>query len=212
MKTTIYLIRHSGPFVDIENYSDYKNISWAEYNKNMILSVAGEENAQKLCNVKELNNIDKIYASNSFRAIGTAKYLSEKNDIKINLDKRIDEREFGVEKINDLPSDFNKISFENKLFKVNNGESLNDVDKRFKAFINDLLNTNKNNKIVIVLHGIILLSYLQTICDKFDFDGKTFNIQFKNNVILSGTPKNPSIYKIVFDENKNIENVKYIEL
>lgn len=212
MKTTIYLIRHSGPFVDIENYSDYKNISWAEYNKNMILSVAGEENAQKLCNVKELNNIDKIYASNSFRAIGTAKYLSEKNDIKINLDKRIDEREFGVEKINDLPSDFNKISFENKLFKVNNGESLNDVDKRFKAFINDLLNTNKNNKIVIVLHGIILLSYLQTICDKFDFDGKIFNIQFKNNVILSGTPKNPSIYKIVFDENKNIENVKYIEL
>lgn len=212
MKTTIYLIRHSGPFVDIENYSDYKNISWAEYNKNMILSVAGEENAKKLCNVKELNNIDKIYASNSFRAIGTAKYLSEKNDIKINLDKRIDEREFGVEKINDLPSDFNKISFENKLFKVNNGESLNDVDKRFKAFINDLLNTNKNNKIVIVLHGIILLSYLQTICDKFDFDGKTFNIQFKNNVILSGTPKNPSIYKIVFDENKNIENVKYIEL
>ena len=178
----------------------------------MILSVAGEENAKKLCNVKELNNIDKIYASNSFRAIGTAKYLSEKNDIKINLDKRIDEREFGVEKINDLPSDFNKISFENKLFKVNNGESLNDVDKRFKAFINDLLNTNKNNKIVIVLHGIILLSYLQTICDKFDFDGKTFNIQFKNNVILSGTPKNPSIYKIVFDENKNIENVKYIEL
>lgn len=212
MKTTIYLIRHSGPFVDIENYSDYKNISWAEYNKNMILSVAGEENAKKLCNVKELNNIDKIYASNSFRAIGTAKYLSEKNDIKINLDKRIDEREFGVEKINDLPSDFNKISFENKLFKVNNGESLNDVDKRFKAFINDLLNTNKNNKIVIVLHGIILLSYLQTICDKFDFDGKTFNIQFKNNVILSGPPKNPSIYKIVFDENKNIENVKYIEL
>lgn len=212
MKTTIYLIRHSGPFVDIENYSDYKNISWAEYNKNMILSVAGEENAKKLCNVKELNNIDKIYASNSFRAIGTAKYLSEKNDIKINLDKRIDEREFGVEKINDLPSDFNKISFENKLFKVNNGESLNDVDKRFKAFINDLLNTNKNNKIVIVLHGIILLSYLQTICDKFDFDGKTFNIQFKNNVILSGTPKNPSIYKIVFDENKNIENVEYIEL
>lgn len=212
MKTTIYLIRHSGPFVDIENYSDYKNISWAEYNKNMILSVAGEENAKKLCNVKEFNNIDKIYASNSFRAIGTAKYLSEKNDIKINLDKRIDEREFGVEKINDLPSDFNKISFENKLFKVNNGESLNDVDKRFKAFINDLLNTNKNNKIVIVLHGIILLSYLQTICDKFDFDGKTFNIQFKNNVILSGTPKNPSIYKIVFDENKNIENVEYIEL
>lgn len=43
MTTTIYLIRHSGPLVDLENYSDYKNISWAEYNKNMILSVVGEK-------------------------------------------------------------------------------------------------------------------------------------------------------------------------
>ena len=42
---TIYLIRHSAPFVEIENYQDYKNVSWAEYNKNMILSGEGEENA-----------------------------------------------------------------------------------------------------------------------------------------------------------------------
>ena len=30
---TIYLIRHSGPFVDIDNYNDYPNISWNDYNK-----------------------------------------------------------------------------------------------------------------------------------------------------------------------------------
>jgi broad specificity phosphatase PhoE len=72
----IYLIRHSSPFVEIENYNDYKNVLWDEYNKNMILSVEGEEKAKKLCDIKELKNIKNIYSSNSFRAIGTAKYLS----------------------------------------------------------------------------------------------------------------------------------------
>lgn len=33
---------------------------------------------KKLCNVNEFKNIDEIYASNSSRAIETAKYLAEK--------------------------------------------------------------------------------------------------------------------------------------
>lgn len=47
MIKTIYLIRHSAPFIEIENYSDYKNVSWEDYNRNMILSPLGEENAKK---------------------------------------------------------------------------------------------------------------------------------------------------------------------
>ena len=48
---TIYLIRHSAPFIDIDNYKDYKNASWDDYNRNMILSPLGEENAKKLCDI-----------------------------------------------------------------------------------------------------------------------------------------------------------------
>ena len=73
---TIYLIRHSAPFVEIENYSDRNAVLWDEYNRNMILSPLGEENAKKLCDVKELKDIKEIYASNSPRAIQTAKYLA----------------------------------------------------------------------------------------------------------------------------------------
>ena len=76
---TIYLIRHSGPFVEIDNYSESNNVLWDEFNKNMILSPQGEENAKKLCNVDELKNIDELYSSNSSRAIETAKYLAEVN-------------------------------------------------------------------------------------------------------------------------------------
>ena len=208
--TTIYLIRHSAPFVDIDNYKNYEDVLWSEYNKNMILSPQGEENAKKLCNVEELEGINEIYASNSSRAIETAKYLADSNNLKIKLDKRINEREFGVEYIRDLPDNFNKISFEDKTFKVNNGESLNDVDTRFKSFIADILNKNID-KTAIVMHGIILLSYLKTICDYFEFDGKNFNIKYNDNIVLEGKPKNPSIYKIEFDDNKNVINVSYVE-
>ena len=39
---TIYLIRHSAPFVEIDNYVDNDNVLWLEFNKNMILSPQGE--------------------------------------------------------------------------------------------------------------------------------------------------------------------------
>ena len=208
--TTIYLIRHSAPFVKIDNYINNANVLWSEFNKNMILSPQGEENAKKLCYVEELKDINEIYASNSSRAIETAKYLAEYNNVRIKLDERINEREFGVKYIKDLPTDFTKLSFDDKNFKVNNGESLNEVDNRLKSFINDLLNNNRN-KIVIVMHGLILLSYLKTICDHFEFDGEKFDIKYNDKVILAGIPKNPSIYKIEFDDSKNVINVEFLE-
>ena len=205
---TIYLIKHSGPFVDIKNYEDYENVLWEDYNRNMILSTEGEKRAEELCNIEELDNVDRIFTSNSVRAIATAKYLAEKNNIKIELDKRIDERIFGVETLNDLPKDFNKLSFDNKNFKMKSGESFNEVDSRFINFINDLLEQD-SNKNVLVIHGLILLSYLETICD-FSFDGNIFDIKYKNKVIINGNPKSPSVYKITYNDNKEVIDVELI--
>ena len=206
---TIYLIKHSGPFVDIKNYEDYEKVLWEDYNRNMILSAEGEKRAEGLCNIAELNNIDRIFTSNSVRAIATAKYLAEKNNIKIELDKRIDERILGVKTLNDLPKDYNKLSFDNKDFKMESGESFNEVDNRFINFIDDLLDQD-SNKNVLVIHGLILLSYLETICD-FSFDGNTFDIIYKNKVIINGNPKSPSVYKITYDENKEVIDVDIIK-
>lgn len=205
---TIYLIKHSGPFVDIKNYEDYENVLWEDYNRNMILSSVGEKKAEGLCNIEELKNVDRIFTSDSVRAIATAKYLAEKNNIKIELDKRIDERIFGVETLNDLPKDFNKLSFDNKEFKMKNGESFNEVDSRFINFINDLLEQN-SNKSILVIHGLILLSYLETICD-FSFDGNIFDIKFNNKEIINGNPKSPSVYKIAYNDNKEVIDVELI--
>lgn len=205
---TIYLIKHSGPFVDIKNYEDYENVLWEDYNKNMILSVEGEKRAEKLCEIEELNNVERIFASDSVRAIASAKYLAEKNNIKIELDERINERIFGIEKLSELPKDFNKLSFDDKNYKMKNGESFNDVDKRFIDFINDLLNQN-NSSYILFIHGLILLSYLETICD-FTFDGMNFNIKYNDKVILDGNPKSPSVYKITYNNDKEVIDVDII--
>ena len=206
---TIYLIRHSAPFVEIENYDNNDEILWSEFNRNMILSPKGEENARKLCEVDELKNIQALYASNSPRAIQTAKYLAERNGLKIKLDSRIDEREFGVKYLKEITADFTQTSFVNKDFKMEAGESLNEIDKRFQSFINDFIKTNVDN-IAVVMHGIILLSYLQTICDHFAYDGHTFHIEYQKKILLKGTPKNPSIYKLEFNEGQLI-NIDYIK-
>lgn len=205
---TIYLVKHSGPFVDIKNYEDYENVLWEAYNRNMILSVDGEKRAERLCELEELNNVERIFASDSVRAIASAKYLAEKNNIKIELDERINERIFGIERLSELPKDFNKLSFDDKSFKMENGESFNDVDKRFINFINDLLSQN-NNCYILFIHGLILLSYLETICD-FKFDGMNFDIKYKGKKLLNGNPKSPSVYKITYDENNVVIDVSIV--
>lgn len=203
----VYLIRHSAPFVMIDNYDDYQNVSWDDYNRNMILSSLGEDNAKKLCDIEELNHIDVIYSSDSYRAIGTSKYLAEKNNLKIKLDNRINERKLGCEKIFDLPLDFSRNSFDNKDLKFASGESLNEVDSRFNSFLNNVLDGTDNN-IVLVIHGMILMSYLKSICD-FNFDGNNFKINFNHIEVMNGRFKNPDVFKICFEDKKvvSIENI-----
>lgn len=210
----IYLIKHAGPFVDIKNYEKYdttEEVLWEDFNRNMILSVEGEKRASSLCDLDELLNVDRIFASDSARAIATAKYLSESNNKKIELDARINERKFGVDYLKELPIDFNKLSFDDKNYKMPNGESFNDVDSRFNEFIIDLLNQENSEKSVIITHGLILLSYLETIC-KFSFDGQKFNIEYNDKTILDGNPKSPSVYKITFNNEKEVIDVEKIEI
>ena len=206
---TIYLVRHSAPFVEIDNYDDFKSVSWNEYNRNMILSSEGEEKAKKLCDIEEFKDIDAIYSADSFRTIGTAKYVAEMNSLKIRLDKRINERNLGVNTISELPENFSKDSFDNKELKYKNGESLNEVDNRFNSFINEVLESNNSN-IALFIHGIIMMSYLQNNTD-FSFDGRSMKLVFNERIVYDDKMKNPLVIKLLFDDNKNLINIEYIE-
>lgn len=204
---TIYLIRHSAPFVEIENYDDYKNVPWSDYNRNMILSSEGEEKAKKLCNIDELKHLDELYSADSFRAIGTAKYVAEMNNLKIKLDNRINERNLGVNTISELPDNQTIESFSNKDYKFGNAESLNEVDNRFNSFIEDVLKSD-NNKIALFIHGIIMMSFLQNNTD-FSFDGKNMKLLFNDKEVYNDKMLNPMVFKVVYEDNK-ITNIEFI--
>ena len=90
-KTYIYIIRHS-EVLKIENNINYVNEDDQIRNEKIILSVDGERKAEKLSKIKELKNLDMLWSSNYVRAISTAKYLSLKNNIKINIDENFNER------------------------------------------------------------------------------------------------------------------------
>ena len=206
---TIYLIRHSMTGVNVENYKNFREVLWKEYNANMILSVDGEKRAENLCNVKELENIEEIYASSSARAIATAKYLADKKNLSIKLDKRINEIDFDVEYYKEMPDDFTQQMFENKDLKINTHESFNDMDNRVNDFISELLDSDKNN-VAVIIHGMLLLSYLGSIANE-KFEDKKFKITFNGKEILNGTPSAPDIYKLTF-ENKELIDIERIDL
>ena len=50
----------------------------------IILSVSGEKRADILSKQEELQNIDKVYASNCVRTLSTAKYLLARQNLKVN--------------------------------------------------------------------------------------------------------------------------------
>lgn len=88
--TQVYLIRHSkqlkiGKKI-VEN--EESQIS----NEKIILSIEGERKAEEISQLKELKNIDILWSSNYARAIGTAKYIAEQNNIEINVDENFNER------------------------------------------------------------------------------------------------------------------------
>ena len=82
--TIIYLIRHS------EQLREYTNIVVSqEENEKIVLSVEGEKRAERLSLNSELINISEIWSSSYS---GTAKYIAYKNNLKINIDNRLNER------------------------------------------------------------------------------------------------------------------------
>ncbi len=96
--TQVYLIRHSKQ-LKIEN-KIVENEGSQISNEKIILSIEGERKAKEISQLKELKSIDVVWSSNYARAIGTAKYIAEQNNIEINVDENFNERK--LRKLNNI--------------------------------------------------------------------------------------------------------------
>lgn len=207
---TIYLIRHSQPFRKLLGKYEVNEVEQIRNEKNP-LSVDGEKLAEQMSNYSELLNVDFIYSSHYVRAMSTAKYISEKNNIVLNVDERLGERKFGVDDIKELPSNFFEEQFRNWNYKLFNGESVNEVSIRMNEVLNEILNNNKDKNIVIVSHATAISAMLKAWCDiKLNENTKLIEIYFNNKLVFDGNWKCPELFKLKFDNNElvSIENIK----
>lgn len=205
----VYLIRHSKP---LKVNNDKNMDSLQIQNEKQPLSIEGENIAREKLNIEELKDIDKLYSSSYVRAISTAKYIAENNNIEINVINDFGERKFGINSWDELPDNFGEKQFLDENYKTEFGESQKEVRERtFNALMNVL--KNDEEKIAIVFHSTAMLFLLMTWCkvipSKEDF---SYKLLFNDEEVFNDKIHYCETFKLTFDDkNKliNIENIKH---
>ena len=203
--TTIYLMRHSIVFKDINNH--YNNESLQLQNEKMPLSVEGEELASNISKESELQNIDVVISSNYVRAMATAKYISNANKVNLIVNSAFGERKFGVNSWDELPSDFGLRQNNDENYKVGDGESQKEVRERVYKALMEVVDKYKDKRIVIVSHGSAILWLLKQWC-KVDLVDKY--VTFNDKVILEDNVFNCTTFKLEFDDKRLVDIEKII--
>lgn len=208
--TTIYLLRHSQPFRKLLGEYNANEVEQIRNEKNP-LSVEGENLAKELSEREELQNIDVIYSSHYVRTMCTAKYISENNNIKLNVDERLGERKFGVDDMSELPKTYFEDQFRNWDYKLDNGESTNEVSKRMNEILLEILNDNKGKTIAVVSHGTAISTMLKTWCNVIlNENTKLIEFYFNNNLVFDGNWNCPELFKLEFGEKDNLVSINNI--
>ena len=202
--TTIYLIRHSKT-LKVNNAFNSDNLQIQ--NEKYSLSIEGEQIAREKLSNEEFENIDNIYSSNYVRAIQTAKYLADKNNLEINIDSDLGERKFGINSWNELPDDFERKQFLDENYKLGNGESQKEVRDRMYNSIVKILTDNNDKRIAIISHGTAITFLLKKWCNTEILNDK-IRYSFNGNILLEGYLNNCEGIKLEFDNNNLINITK----
>ena len=207
MKRTIYLIGNSQT---MRKNIDYEKVYEAVQVKNekVILSIIGEERAKDLANLACLKDVTKIYSSHYVRAIGTAKYLAVKNELDIIVNENLGERKIGI--LGNLDGmDFHQRQIKDFNYKLNGGESLNQVKLRTINFLNEILKETKDEVIAIFSHQTALTCLLANWCEVgYSLDNKLV-LSYKDEVIADENWEYPTVFEIKLND-LDVENIKKV--
>ena len=200
--TTVYLVRHAEPFKiyrgieEIDEELLFSNIKTP-------LSVNGERCAEEKSMADEFKNIDVIWSSDYVRCMSTAKWFAYRNNLKVNISDKLGERKHGVNSWDELPSDFEVHQFEDENYKIGNGESRKEVSQRLYNKIMDIINENKNKRILIVGHSTAFAYLFSNWC-KVSYDS---DYKFNNEVFFDGKWEFLETFKLMFDDNNKLIDI-----
>ncbi|WP_270641951.1 histidine phosphatase family protein [Paraclostridium sordellii] len=152
----IYFVRHAKP-----DFSVHDDLTRPLTDKGII-------DSKNICEFLKEKSINKIYSSPYKRAIDTLKELAQNLNIKIEVVDDFRERKISNIWIEDF-NKFSKSQWENFEYKLNDGESLNEVQSRNIKALHKILNENSNQNIVIGTHGTALSTIINYYDKTFDY-------------------------------------------
>lgn len=192
--TTIYLINNTLTM----NKLDYPDDTLEQRRQKRILSIEGEKESEKLCNLSFLKGVNVIYSSPYVMAIGTAKYLASELEIDIEITRELGERVLGAigDKKIRMISEMQENDFS---YKLAGGESLNDTKRRMTCFINKIRRMEKDKTIAMFTHNVAITSYLSEYCTKgFNLDNRLI-LNYHEDAIIDGAWDGINIIELIFD-------------
>ncbi len=164
------------------------------------LSYEGVKNSVKL----KFDEIECIYSSTYSSCIESAKYLSEKKKIDININSKLDDLKIGeTNKTLKTISFFQEKNFD---FKNNGGESLNECADRIESFINEEVPENS----VVFLPRRALFSYvLKHSAYGYNLDERLV-LSIDDEVVMEFVEDDMEIFKVSDDENHEMKLEKVL--
>lgn len=205
--TTIYLVRHSEiikkQLGTIDSDEDFYTS-----NKKTVLSVDGEKLAEKVSLMDEFNNLDVVWSSSFSRAISTAKYFADKNNLLVNVTDGFNERRHGIKSLNELPSDFEIHQFNDFDYKIGDGESRRETLERMYTSLMKVINEYKDKRILIVTHSTSIMYLLGNWCN-VTYGG---DYKFNDKIFFDGKWNYCQTFKLEFDDDFTLLNVETIKI
>jgi len=197
------------PKSQIESY--HTSQSELVLTEKIILSSIGEERAKILCKHDELKNVDAVYSSNCVRTLQTAKYLLEEQNLKVNIDDRLDERRTG-KRNDDIYPDWFSRQYLDPNFKTEGGESQIDVQARMTEVIEEIVKKYKDKRVAVFTHGYAITFYLLKFCKLLEVDGQRLKMEFKDKIIFDKEINAPELIKVTIDDDLEVKDIEVIEI
>ena len=199
---TLFLIANNLVVGDL-NYLKTENID--DKREKRVLSIEGEKAALKLARIKGMDCVSKIYSSGYASAIGTAKYLSKRLSLPVNILNDLNERKIGKFP-EGLKLSYFKDSQEHDFnYHLPNGESIEDTKQRITKVINKIV-MEDNEVTAIFTHQIAINSYLMNYCEvSYNLDDHLV-LNYKDQVVSNFNSL--IIYKIVYNDDNELIDIK----
>ena len=150
---TYYILRHGQTIHQIKK----KNVIyfWPEDKPPASLTKKGRHQIEIATKLLKNDKPDLIFASDALRTRQTSQIVAKKFGLKVNLDHRLREVNFGIYNGKNRAKFFQAFPNPIERFKKapQKGESWNDVIKRLKSFLKEVEKKYKKKTILVVGHG-----------------------------------------------------------